>query len=63
MTKARTLANVLSDGSILADGIITATEIADGNLAITSGSVRLHGNYPVGINNVQLGVGALNPSR
>ena len=55
MSKARELADFVAAGNPLADGSITFDEIADGNLTITSGTIKLDGNYPVGTNNVALG--------
>jgi len=59
MSKARELADFVAAGNPLADGSITFDEIADGNLTITSGTIKLDGNYPNGVNNVALGNAAL----
>ena len=55
MSKARELADFVAAGNPLADGSITFDEIADGNLTITSGTIKLDGNYPVSTANVALG--------
>jgi len=78
MTKARTLADFTSDGSLLADGQITVSEVVGaaplasptltgtatvaGNLSVDSGTIKLDGNYPNGTGNVALGDAALNTS-
>ena len=64
MTKARILADFISDGSPLADGTISVAEVTgaaplasptftgtatvSGNLTVDGGTIKLDGNYPVG---------------
>ena len=75
MTKARILADFISDGSSLADGTISVAEVSgaaplasptftgtatvSGNLSVDGGTIKLDGNYPVGTGNVALGDAAL----
>ena len=75
MTKARILADFISDGSSLADGTISVAEVSgaaplasptftgtatvSGNLTVDGGTIKLDGNYPVGTGNVALGDTAL----
>ena len=78
MTKARILADFISDGSSLADGTISVAEVSgaaplasptftgtatvSGNLSVDGGTIKLDGNYPVGTSNVALGDAALDAS-
>ena len=41
MSKARELADFVAAGNPLADGSITFDEIAEGNLTVTSGTIKL----------------------
>ena len=75
MSKARTLANLISDNAELADGQISVAEVVgaaptasptftgtatvNGNVSVDGGTIKLDGNYPNGTNNVALGDTAL----